>query len=85
MPARHRPTRCLDGRLMRYDPQPDDPSLETDIGACPECDGRGCEPPKAQCLGPPFDDNRAVLVSFSKPLTDAEFLDFCAYCREWVR
>jgi hypothetical protein len=36
-------TRCIDGRLMRHDPQPDDPNLETDIGKCPECDGEGCE------------------------------------------
>lgn len=36
-------TRCLDGRTMRHDPQPDDPSLETDIGQCEECDGDGCE------------------------------------------
>lgn len=36
-------TRCLDGRLMRHDPQPDDPCLETDIGQCPDCDGAGCE------------------------------------------
>jgi len=35
-------TRCIDGRLMRHDPQPDDPNLETDIGKCPECDGKGC-------------------------------------------
>ena len=37
-------TRCIDGRLMRHDPQFDDPYLETDIGKCPECDGEGtCE------------------------------------------
>lgn len=36
-------TRCTDGRLMRHDPQHDDPDLETDIGKCPECDGEGCE------------------------------------------
>lgn len=34
--------RCVDGRLMRHDPQPDDPYLETDIGKCPDCDGAGC-------------------------------------------
>lgn len=38
-----RRTRCTDGRLMRHDPQPDDPSLETDIGKCPECGGGGCD------------------------------------------
>lgn len=37
------PTLCEDGRLMRRDPQPDDPYLETDIGKCPECNGRGCD------------------------------------------
>lgn len=35
--------RCVDGRLMRHDPQPDDPDLETDRGVCPECDGKGCD------------------------------------------
>ena len=34
--------RCVDGRLMRHDPQFDDPDLETDVGKCPECDGEGC-------------------------------------------
>lgn len=34
--------RCQDGRLMRHDPQPDDPYLETDVGACEECRGEGC-------------------------------------------
>ena len=36
--------RCVDGRLMRHDPQLDDPDLETDRGECPEChgDGRNC-------------------------------------------
>jgi hypothetical protein len=35
--------RCIDGRAMRHDPQPDDPYLETDIGQCEECRGHGCE------------------------------------------
>jgi len=35
-------TRCVDGRLMRHDPQHDDPDLETDIGTCQECEGNGC-------------------------------------------
>lgn len=34
--------RCIDGRLMRHDPQPDDPELETDVGKCPDCSGDGC-------------------------------------------
>jgi hypothetical protein len=34
--------RCVDGRLMRHDPQSDDPDLETDIGECPDCSGEGC-------------------------------------------
>lgn len=33
--------RCVDGRLMRHDPQHDDPELETDVGRCPDCDGNG--------------------------------------------
>jgi len=35
--------RCVEGRLMRHDPQYDDPYLETDIGQCPDCSGDGCE------------------------------------------
>jgi hypothetical protein len=35
--------RCLEGRLWRHDPQDDDPDLETDVGACPDCDGKGCD------------------------------------------
>ena len=34
--------RCVDGRLMRHDPQLDDPDLETDVGECPDCSGKGC-------------------------------------------
>ena len=36
-------TRCVEGRTFRHDPQHDDPDLETDIGQCEECEGRGCE------------------------------------------
>jgi hypothetical protein len=35
-------SRCVDGRIMRHDPQPDDPYLETDRGECEECGGKGC-------------------------------------------
>jgi hypothetical protein len=34
--------RCIDGRLWRHDPQPDDPNLETDVGVCDDCAGHGC-------------------------------------------
>ena len=33
--------RCIEGRLMRHDPQDDDPYLETDVGECPGCSGDG--------------------------------------------
>ncbi len=35
--------RCVDGRVMRHDPLPDDPNLETDIGQCEKCCGDGCD------------------------------------------
>ncbi len=35
--------RCIEGRLWRHDPQNDDPYLETDVGKCPDCGGKGCE------------------------------------------
>ncbi len=34
-------THCVDGRLMRHDPMPDDPYLQTDVGKCPDCNGTG--------------------------------------------
>jgi hypothetical protein len=40
MPMDHR---CIDGRVLRHDPQHDDPYLETDLGECPLCDGKGCD------------------------------------------
>ena len=40
--AAYHNTRCVDGRAMRHDPQPDDPYLETDIGECEDCGGEGC-------------------------------------------
>jgi hypothetical protein len=30
---------------MRHDPQHDDPDLETDVGQCPECEGKDCSAP----------------------------------------
>lgn len=41
-------TQCVGGRLMRYDPQPDDPYLETDVGKCLACGGNGCV---CECCG----------------------------------
>lgn len=41
--------RCIDGRSMRHDPQHNDPYLETDLGACPDCDGAGCDHTCPRC------------------------------------
>lgn len=74
-------THCVDGRLMRSDPQPDDPYLQTDRGVCPDCDGRGCEPPSII----EFSSNGAtVFLSFDKPLTAEELRDFHEYVKEWT-
>lgn len=43
LPFSARPVRCIEGRLFRHDPQHDDPYLETDVGTCPECEGKGCD------------------------------------------
>lgn len=37
--------RCIDGRVMRHRPFPDDPEFEHDVGACPHCAGEGCAEP----------------------------------------
>ncbi len=34
---------CVEGRLLRHDPQFDDPDLQTDVGQCPDCSGDGCD------------------------------------------
>lgn len=73
--------RCLDGRLMRSDPQDDDPNLETDRGVCPDCNGRGCEPPKIIEFS--SENGAAVSLCFDKPLTDDEMRDFQKYAKEW--
>ena len=82
----YRPTRCEDGNLMRFDPQDDDPYLETKIRKCPESDGHGCMP----CDGcgeniPVGDRANATLVppdympeSFRKRAT----VTLCASCRD---
>lgn len=80
----HRTLTCVDGRLMRSDPQPDDPYLQTDMGKCPDCDGRGCEPPKAQHVALMAIEHAAYVVTFDKPLTDEEIQDFGVYVREWA-
>ena len=75
-------TRCLDGRLMRHDPVCDDPNLETDRGVCPDCNGRGCEPPKVvefSCPG-----GAVIVMCFDKPLTDDELKDFHEYIKDWA-
>lgn len=76
-------TRCVDGRLMRHDPQDDDPSLETDRGVCPDCDGEGCERPKVQFVDPMLGYSHTVIITFTKPLKVKEFRDFDEYVREW--
>lgn len=76
---------CVDGRLMRHDPQPDDPCLQTDLGECPDCDGLGCERPQVQGISRMVDNSRVVLISFSTALTDDEIGDLYEYLREWER
>lgn len=35
--------RCVEGRMMRHNPFPDDPEFEHDVGECPECRGSGIQ------------------------------------------
>jgi hypothetical protein len=46
---------CVGGRLMRDDPQPDDPWLQTDRGECPDCRGEGCDQPDDDSISPDGD------------------------------
>ena len=74
---------CEDGVLAKHRPQADDPDLVTYHGTCPDCLGRGCEPPKAHIVSRMGDNDKAILVSFTKPLTDDELRDFHDYVKEW--
>lgn len=76
-------TRCVDGRLMRHDPQADDPSLETDRGVCPDCDGKGCERQRVQHVDHMLGYSHTIVITFAKPLEGKEFRDFDEYVREW--
>ena len=44
-------TRCIDGRLLKHEPFPDDPEFETDIGPCPDFPGCGCSDDLPEELG----------------------------------
>ena len=59
-------TRCIDGRLMRHDPQNDDPYLETDIGKCHDCGGKGCV---CECCGEPLSKTWRGDLSAVHPLS----------------
>lgn len=73
----YRPTRCDDGRLMRHDPQPDDPSLETDIGKCPECEGEGCI---CECCGDDLIEGRCEACAMAED-EGREFAKSTPMCR----
>lgn len=42
---------CVEGRILRHDPQSDDPYLQTDIGSCPDCYGLGCSEENSEKYG----------------------------------
>jgi len=76
--------RCVGGDLYRHDPQLDDPSLETYCGICPDCGGQGCEPPvRVVGFSRMSNSDKAILVSFTRELTDDEMRDFHDYTRNW--
>lgn len=58
-------TRCVEGRLYRHDPQHDDPDLETDIGTCPECDGKDCEKLEVDQMRAMYGDEALELAGFN--------------------
>jgi hypothetical protein len=66
--------RCVDGRLLRHDPQHDDPDLETDIGECPHCSGDGCEREPD-----PGSDNPNCVHEWSVPSEEYDRV-YCLYC-----
>ena len=74
--------RCVDGRLMRHDPQFDDPDLETDIGECPKCEGKGrnC----ADCNAPHAEETWEDYVPYRGGFRQAE-LYLCTNCADHRR
>lgn len=73
----YRATRCIDGRTMRHDPQPDDPGLETDIGRCEECGGKGCDAVHREAAEK-IAGEKIVTHFWAKPIPPRQF-DWCAY------
>jgi len=70
--------RCVGGRLMRHDPQFDDPDLETDIGECQECEGKSynCADCGASHAEEEWEDYAPYRSGFR--LTEQHFCTSCA-------
>lgn len=68
--------RCEDGRMMRHSPQSDDPYLETDVGECESCGGKGCPKPDEEELSKPV-----LLCSCGKVLESPA--KYAAHCAEF--
>ena len=73
----YRNTRCIDGRTFRHDPQHDDPGLETDIGQCAECEGKGCALLHREAAEK-VAGQKIVTHFWAKPIPPREF-DWSAY------
>jgi hypothetical protein len=70
-------TRCIDGRLFRHEALHDDPYFEMDIGACPECEGKGCAQLHREAAEKAA-GGRIVTDFWAKPIPPRNF-DWCAY------
>jgi hypothetical protein len=61
--------RCIDGRLLKHQPFPNDPDFERDVGECPQCSGHGCDRPRLPqgrpnpCDGADFEEAEAARKS----------------------
>lgn len=75
-------TRCVGGRLMRHDPQFDDPDLETDVGECPECAGEGFN--CADCGAPHAEEAWEDYVPHGSGFQQTE-QHFCERCADHRR
>ncbi len=62
--------RCIDGRLFRHRPFPDDPAFEHDVGQCPECEGRGCSGITPELIAQVDADHGECIATIDQLATD---------------
>jgi hypothetical protein len=70
---------------MRHDPQPDDPSLETDMGRCEECGGAGCESETDAALRKSVSDEMTSIMADIAASAGVTIDHLVPYVEDWLQ